>query len=65
MMNGLITASPPDALLVTSTVHVLGWGLLVALVALPAVALAVNALRDAFAARPRPRRAAGLCAARG
>lgn len=71
MLNSLITASPPNSLLVTSTVHVLGWALLVGLVVVPAVVLVVSALRDALAARPRPGRGGGsqrshaLCAASG
>jgi hypothetical protein len=66
MLNGtLVSALPPFFPLVTNAVHTAGWILLVALVTLPAIALAANAFREAApGSRPgRPGRLATLCTA--
>lgn len=69
MLNALsLSALPPSVPLVSDTVHVVGWALLVGLVALPALALMANALREATARANRPggrRRAMRLCSAHG
>jgi hypothetical protein len=58
---------PPWIPLMTDTIHTLGWLLLVALVTVPALALAGSAIREALSkpssatGRPPQRPAARLC----
>lgn len=69
MLNSIsLPALPPSVPLVADTVHVAGWTLLVALVALPALTLVANALREAAARARRPegpRAPVRLCSAHG